>query len=331
MLHSLIYSLGVIISLIACNAQSQTGQLPLVGEIKMPGVHGRMDHLTYDSIRQILYIAALGNNTVEVADLHNMKLLDPIRGFDEPQGICFIQGLDRCVITNGGNGEVVFIDGATRLRKSTLKLESDADNVRYNSTNHKIYVGFGNGGIAVFDADSMRLKKVIPLPGHPESFQINQKEGKLFVNIPDEKRIEVIDVKQETVLDHWLITKAEANYPMAINEAGNQLVIGCRRPARLLAYNLQSGKLEASLEIDGDADDIFYNSSQNEYYVSCGSGAIDVITKSGLNSFQVTSKTNTRPGARTALFIPSLQRLIVAAPAYNSQEATLLIYNTKHD
>jgi hypothetical protein len=98
-----------------------------------------------------------------------------------------------------------------------------------------------------------------------------------------------------------------------------------------LAYNIQSGKLETSLVIDGDADDIFYNPGQNEFYISCGSGKVDVIGKSEPGAYRLTGKISTRPGARTSLFIPSLQQLIVAAPSSSSEDATLLIYNTNHD
>ena len=43
--------------------------LILVRTIELPGVDGRIDHLAVDSPTQRLYVAALGNNTVEVVDL----------------------------------------------------------------------------------------------------------------------------------------------------------------------------------------------------------------------------------------------------------------------
>jgi len=51
--------------------QPGSGQAPLnlVGTIDLPRVEGRIDHLALDRAAQRLYVAALGNNTVEVLDL----------------------------------------------------------------------------------------------------------------------------------------------------------------------------------------------------------------------------------------------------------------------
>lgn len=40
-----------------------------------------------DTKRQFIYVAALGNNTVEVIDLKNKKLVHSIKGMSEPQEI----------------------------------------------------------------------------------------------------------------------------------------------------------------------------------------------------------------------------------------------------
>ena len=50
-------------------ARAQNGPLRLVQTIPMPGVEGRIDHLAVDLKGQRLFVAALGNNTVEVVDL----------------------------------------------------------------------------------------------------------------------------------------------------------------------------------------------------------------------------------------------------------------------
>ena len=51
--------------------QSPVGQAPLVPvrTIVLTGVEGRIDHLSVDLDQNRLFIAALGNNSVEVVDL----------------------------------------------------------------------------------------------------------------------------------------------------------------------------------------------------------------------------------------------------------------------
>src|SRR6185437_5671394 len=73
-----------------CNAQPQSNSLKLVGSITLPDVRGRIDHLAYDNAGEIVYVAALGNNSLEVVDLKNKKVIHSIKNLHEPQGVAFI-------------------------------------------------------------------------------------------------------------------------------------------------------------------------------------------------------------------------------------------------
>jgi len=56
----------------------------------MPGVKRRIDHLDVNLNDQVVYVAALGNNTLEAVDLHTGKVIHSIPGLDEPQGVGYI-------------------------------------------------------------------------------------------------------------------------------------------------------------------------------------------------------------------------------------------------
>ena len=51
--------------------------------IVLPGVFGRIDHFGYDSRRGNLFVAALGNDTVEV--INSLRRVHTIKGLDHPQ------------------------------------------------------------------------------------------------------------------------------------------------------------------------------------------------------------------------------------------------------
>src|SRR5262245_14727625 len=59
----------------------------LVQTIPLDGVEGRMDHFGVDPQRKRLYLAALGNNTLEVIDLAAGKRIKSITGLKKPTGI----------------------------------------------------------------------------------------------------------------------------------------------------------------------------------------------------------------------------------------------------
>src|ERR1700757_2769210 len=60
-----------------------------VQTIPLDGVEGRIDHFGLDAKRKRLFVAALGNDTVEVVDLAAGKVTSHITNLSKPQGIGF--------------------------------------------------------------------------------------------------------------------------------------------------------------------------------------------------------------------------------------------------
>jgi len=313
-----------------CKAQSQTNSLQLIEAIPLQNVSGRIDHLSFDAKNNFVFVAALGNNTVEAVNLKNKKVIHSIKDLHEPQGVAFIPENNSLVVANGDNGECDVFNATDFQKTNSIQLGDDADNVRYDATGKKIYVGYGNGGIAIIDAATFKLIGEIKLPGHPESFQINKQEKKMYVNVPDEKQIAVIDLTQNKIIAQWKNITANANFPMALDEANHRLFIGCRHPSKLLVLDTESGNIISSIDIDGDTDDVFYNPSAKEIYVSCGSGYVDVINQIDANHYTANGTMKTNSGARTSLFISQLHQLIIAAPARTGGSAQLMIYRTNN-
>jgi DNA-binding beta-propeller fold protein YncE len=308
-------------------AQPQDHTLQLISSIPLPNVLGRIDHMAFESKRQFVYIAALGNNTVEIVDLKNKKVVHSIKELREPQGVAYIPENNSIFVSNGYNGECDFFDAESFTKIKSIKLSGDADNVRYDSIDKRIYVGYGEGGMAVIDAMTFNLITEIKLSGHPESFQIDRTENKIYVNIPFENQIEIIDLKLNQVTEKWKL-QSTANFPMSLDEINKRLYIGSRHPAKLLVVDTATGKIAASFDSDNDVDDVYYDKKRKRIYMSCGDGNIDVFQQFDANTYKALGKVTTHTGARTSLFIPGLDQFIVAFPSsgFNSI-ASLLIYS----
>src|SRR6476620_8660032 len=142
--------------------------LRLIQTIPLPGVEGRIDHLAVDLKGQRLFIAALGNNTVEIVDLNTSKVIRSITGLSEPQGIVFVPEFRKIFVANGGNGACEIFDSDTLQLVDKLDLSGDADNIRYDVNSRLVYLGYGNGGLRLIDASTDKTLSDIKLDGHPE-------------------------------------------------------------------------------------------------------------------------------------------------------------------
>jgi hypothetical protein len=203
----------------------------------------------------------------------------------------------------------------------------DADNIRFDTRGRRILVGFGEGALAVLDEKGAKTGE-IALGAHPESFQLEANGPRAFVNVPDRREVQVADLSTLQVVAHWPVTQALENYPMALDEADGRLFLGCRSPARLLVLDTRSGKTVASLDIVGDTDDLFYNSTRKLIYVIGGGGRIDVIRQDGPDKYERVGHQDTASGARTGLWVREWNRLFVAAPKRGTAPARILVFAT---
>jgi len=309
--------------------QTAAGQGPLVlaQSIDLPAVEGRIDHLALDAARHQLFVAALGNNTVEVLDLEKGVRIESLAGFPEPQGIVALPDLNLVAVANGQSGDLRLLDMATRHLRKTIPLSEDADNVRYDEVARRLYVAHGNGAISAIDAASGRVLGEVRLGGHPESFQLERAGTRIFVNVPNAKHVAVIDRREMKVVAAWPITGAESNYPMALDEEGHRLFVGCRRPARVLVFDTGSGRQVGTFDISGDTDDLFYDAARKRLYISCGDGFLDVFQQQDLGRFTRIAQMSTAAGARTSLFVPEQHRLYLAVPHRGDQKAEIRVYD----
>lgn len=167
------------------------------------------------------------------------------------------------------------------------------------------------------------------MDAHPESFQLEKAGTRLFVNVPDQKEIEVADLTKNAVIAKWPVTSALKNYPMALDETHHRLFIGCRAPARLLVIDTETGKQTASLEIVGDTDDLFYDGAKNRVYVIGGQGFVDVFAQRDADHYDRIVHQPTAAGARTGLFVPEWRKLFVAVPHRGDRRAEILVYGAE--
>jgi DNA-binding beta-propeller fold protein YncE len=265
----------ILLSAISTCLLSQT--LELSATITINNLTGRISHMAYNPKTQLLYVAALSNNTLEVVDIQNKKVVSSVKSLRQPQDVVYIPTTDMLFVACLGDGLCKGFLANTLRESRTQNIGINVNTVRYSPKLNYLLVGHGNGAINIYDANSIKLKASIPLPARPEAFVVDENSKKIFVNIPKTKTVEVIDIASNKVVKSWKIDPLSENYPMAFDSINHRLFIGCRNPSKLAVFDISSGKNIAMIDIDGDVNDLFYNAQKKEIYASCGDGYIDII------------------------------------------------------
>jgi DNA-binding beta-propeller fold protein YncE len=319
----LLAAVGCLTGCLARSAPPDKAALVLERTIPLTGVAGRIDHLAYDPKRGRIFIAELGNGSVEGVDLASGRSIGRIGGLKEPQGLAFLPDRDELAVASGGDGSVRFYRGVDLAASGAMQMGDDADNLRVDPASGRLVVGYGAGVLAVIDAASGQVLHSTPLPAHPEGFQLDG--DKAFVNLPDAGRVGVADLAAGKLLASWPNGGRRWNFPLAFEATSGQVAVVYRLPSRLVIFDAGSGVVAQALPTCGDSDDAFFDTRRGRLYVVCGDGHIDVFARKG-RPFQRIATIATVPGARTALFLPALDRLYVAVRAAGGEPAAIQIY-----
>jgi DNA-binding beta-propeller fold protein YncE len=303
---------------------AEAGPLQLGVKIPLGDVKGRIDHMAADLARQRLFVAELGNGSLGVIDLKARKLAKRITGLKEPQGVGYVAATDTVYVANAADGSVRLFRGEELAPAGVIDLKNDADNVRVDAEKNQVLVGYGSGAIAVIDPANQKKIADIPLKAHPEGFQLSG-SGEIFVNLPSVHAVGVIDRSAGQQKASWPTRDLGGNFPMTLDDAAKRVIVAFRDPPQLAVLAMGDGATVAERDTCGDSDDVFHDGKRKRVYVVCGAGFIDVFDGQG-DAYQRIAHIPTVSGARTGLFIPSLDLLAVAVRASGKEPAAIWLY-----
>ena len=355
-------SVGLPLELAAARTVARSPKAPLalkfVGSIPLAHVRGRMDHVSVDVRGQRLFAAAYDNHTLEVVDLAAWRRVKTLR-FDEPQQSYFVSSVNRLFVASSGDGTVKIFNGSTFALVRTVRLPSDADNMRYDSVRRHVLVNYGgekylfgkavarkgekDGAVAVLDLNGNIVGR-IPIGGHPEALQLEQQTGdRVFINDPEKHEIVVADLSNYAVLARW--NAGCENYPMALDEAHHRLFVFCRNGGYVAVFDTASGRKVTTVRATPGAssDDMFFDPGKHRLYVlarmllnprsprgGLGPGIVDVFQQEDSDHYRMIATYATGFGAQTGMFVPQWGKLFVAARHQaTGQSAEILEYDTK--
>jgi hypothetical protein len=278
--------------------------------------------MAIDLARGRLFVAELENDSVGVVDLNDRKAFRLIADLKRPQGLGYVQTTDTLYVANGGDGSVRLFQGADYAAAGRIDLGEGADNVRVDALTNRVFVGHGSG-LAVIDPTTRSKIYDIVLRTNPESFQLDSRTDRIFVNDPTGGTIIVVDRATGVQSAVWR-TGNGSNFPMALDEGSDRVLVGFRDPAKLVVFSMLTGAPVMSAEICQDVDDIFLDVRRHWVYASCGDGFLDVFEIKA--AYRRVARIRTNPGARTSLFVPELDRLFVAVRATPAEPAAIWVF-----
>jgi hypothetical protein len=259
-----------------------------------------------------------------VIDNTSGKTLGDIPGQTKAHGVALVPRLNRGFITDGGgNGAVVVFDLKTNAVLGTITAQPDADGIIYDPGSDRILVSAGDSNSLItfkpdIDPKSGKIEDPIQLGGAPE-FLAADGAGKVYVNLEDKDNVAVVDLRSRKVIAHWPVAPGGVPVGLALDTQHHSLIIGCRKPQKMVVMSTESGKVIADLPIGAGVDAVKIDSS--EYFASAGDGTLAVVGSSSPGKYALVQTVKTPIGAKTMGVDDSTHKIYLPTADFEAAKA----------
>jgi YVTN family beta-propeller protein len=315
------------------SAQS-AASFELYKKIPVPG-NGGYDYIKIDTLNNRLYVSH-GTN-VTVIDLKSEQIVGSIDQMTGVHGIAIAPEFQRGFISDGKANAVVVFDLQTFKPVKTIPISGkDPDAIMYDPYSKQVFTFNGDSQDAsVIDASTMVQTKSIPLGGTPE-FAVSDGAGKIYNNVEDKNRINVIDSKKGTVINSFSLDPCGGPTGLAIDLTHQRLYTVCRKNKGMTVIEIPSGKVITTVPIGAGVDAVSYDPVTGIIICSNGDGTATIIHQDSPDQYSVIQTLATQWRAKTHAFDPRTQMIYFSAFDLQSDNKTripdsfkVLVYKIK--
>ena len=298
-----------------------------------PQYSGDFDHFGVDTKRNKLLLAAEDHGTLEVFNLDTGAHEQTLTTFSTPHAILYLPEKDRLIVTDSGKGGTRVLDAATYKVLGYIDLAPGADSMAYDKATNLLYIVSGGKDV---DMKECYLNEVDPYSGkvyrklrfdsdHVEAVRVEEHGNRLFVNVADKNRVDVVDKKTLQVIAHWPLTGAQTNLSMGLDEADHRLFVGTRNPSKLIVLDTDTGKSVASLDAPATSDGLFYDNVHKRIYIPGGDGYLGVFQQNDADHYTELARVASAKGAKSGMLWKPLDRIYLASsPGDNNKGGEIL-------
>ncbi len=328
-------------ALASCNAapkapaQAATAPLSLEKTIEVPDYSGDFDHFAIDRKNGQLLLAGEEHHELLAFDLASGALKTRIPGFGAPHSLYAMPETNEVLVLDGEKPSPV-LDATTLKPKRTYALPAGADSIGEKATGAPIWVVTGGKDVPQKDSNLVELdpatgkvlRKIHFDADHVEAMAVESAGTKIYINVTDKNRMDVIDTAAGKVEKSWAIDAALGqNACVVMDEKNRRLFVVTRKPGNLLILNADTGAVMQVIKTPERADQMIWDPDNRRIYVTGGEGYISVVQQDDADHYRETARIKSLPGAKTAILDRESHRLFVAAsPGETKVPGAVLIY-----
>jgi DNA-binding beta-propeller fold protein YncE len=221
------------------------------------------------------------------------------------------------LITDAGSDSAHLVDAQSGALLADIPTGQKPDGADYDpATGLALVMNGHSGDVTLIDVKARKAVGAIAVGGGLEQAQPDG-AGKLFINVEDQNRIAVVDLKARTKVGYYALNGCEGPTGLAYAPEAGVLISACaNKVAKVLSA--ADGHEIASLAIGAGPDQLAYDPARRLVFIPCGrDGVLDVVAVRGPNDAAVVETVPTQVGARTGAVDPATGKLYLPTAHYS--------------
>jgi glutamine cyclotransferase len=294
------------IGLLAGNVLAQTGTPYKVLDTTQLMGNGGIDYVYADNDARRVYVPRGGNTFV--FDLDSYKYIGSITNIGG-HGVAIDTKTHHGISSSSPLG---MFDTETMEKIKDIQVSGRPDGILLEPFTGKVFIFSHQApSITMIDPKDGSVVGTIDVGGAMEQAQ-SDGQGKLYVDVEDEKKIAVVDLKTMKVITKYdLGTGAGEPAGLGLDVKNHILFAMCANPGICVVVNADDGTVLATLPLGNGTDGGGFNPATMEAWSSQRDGTLTIIKESSPTSFAVEQTVQTKTGCKTSSLDTKNNRIVL--------------------
>ena len=262
-------------------ASGPTLPLRTLGDYPLSGGTTRFDYASFDSRRNVMWIAHMGDGTVEAFDVRTNRVTRTIAisAAASVRGVLAARG--NVYAAAQGLSAVIVLDGATGERLATVPA-GDADGLAYDPATQRVFVSDEAGGKdVVIDARANHRIGEIELGGEAGNTVYDPVSRHMFAGVQTRDELAEIDPAGLTVLGRYPLSGCSSSHSVVVDGEQHAAYVGCQHNMQVVRLDLTAGKVTRIGGAGIGIDVMALDPAMHRLYVASESGIVSVYDVGG--------------------------------------------------
>ena len=249
--------------------------LRVVGDYPLTGNANRFDYASLDGARGILWLAHMGDGSVEAFDVKTdrVTLTVPLSPSASVRGILAADG--KVYAAAQGLGGVIVLDGDGK--RLAMVRAGDVDGLAYDPVTRRVFVSDESGGRdTVIDVRTNRAIGDVALGGEAGNTQYDPASRHVFAGVQDRNELAEIDPAALKVIRRYPLAGCNFAHSVAIDAGERAAYVGCQHNFRLVRLDLRTGRVTGSGAVGVGVDVLALDPAKHWLYVASESGVVSI-------------------------------------------------------